>query len=188
MHKDTQSTVRSYVVQLNIITNTTQIQIPLHPHKLTHTCTQAQIHTWVVLSFLLVLTAHQSPVSACRNMLTSAISLKSLSIRSSCAGPLTLCKPRVWNPPTYIHNYSELRHRHPHLCAHKWGHIHLNAYKHMPIVSKPYCIHVHTHKPTMRIRRLYLPIMHIHAVGSPWIFNVLCTMTAPLPRAWEHPA
>lgn len=124
----------------NIITNTAQVQIPMHPHKLTH------IHTLVVLSLLLVLTAHQSPVSACRNMLTSAISLKSLSIRSSCAGPSTLCKPRVRNPPTYIHTRLELTHRHPHLCAHKWEHI-LYAYTHMltPILHKPYCIHTQTH-------------------------------------------
>lgn len=150
----------------------------MHPHKHTHT------HTSVVLSPLLVLTAHQSPVVACLNILTSAISLKSLSIRSSCAVPSTQCKPRVRNPPTYIHTHLELTHSHilytqmSTLCAHT----------HMltPILHKP--CYTHTHKPTMRIRCLYLPIMHIHAVGSPWIFNVLFTMTAPLPRAWEHPA
>lgn len=97
----THNALKTYTLQLNIITNTAQIQIPMNPHKLTHT--EAQIHTLVVLSLLLVLTAHQSPVSACRNMLTPAISLKSLSIRSSCAGPSTLCKPRVRNPPTYTH-------------------------------------------------------------------------------------
>lgn len=47
----------------------------------------ARKHTSMVLSFLLVLTAHQRPVSACRNTLTSTISLKSLSIRDSCTGP-----------------------------------------------------------------------------------------------------
>lgn len=79
--------------------NSAQIQTAMHQHTLT----QPQIHTLVVLSLLLVLTAHQSPVSACCNMLTPAISLKSLSIRSSCAGPSTLCKRRVRNSPTYTH-------------------------------------------------------------------------------------
>lgn len=69
-------------------------------HKFQGTHTSANTHTLAVLSLLLLLTAHQSPVSACRNMLTPAISLKSLSIRASCAGPSTLCKPKVRNPPT----------------------------------------------------------------------------------------
>lgn len=107
-----------------------------HNHKHdsdTSAPTQAHTHTSVVLSPLLVLTAHQSPVAACLNMLTSAISLKSLSIRSSCAVPPTRCKPRVRNPPTCIHARLELTHSHilctqmgtRTLCSHTHAHTHL---------------------------------------------------------------
>lgn len=123
------------------------------------TRTQAKIYTLVVLSPLLVLTAHQSPVAACRNMLTPAISLKSLSIRSSCAGPSTLYKPRVRYPPTYTHIHTIRAFTQTSTCerTNEGTYCMLTLYLH-----KAYC--THTHK--MRIRRLHLPIMHIHAVGS----------------------
>jgi len=98
MHKNTQSSQIIYSAMAQIAP----------PHT--------QTHTLVVLSLLLVLTAHQSPVSACRNMLTPAISLKSLSIRGSCAGPSTPCKPWYETRP-HTHARLELAHRHPHVCT-----------------------------------------------------------------------
>lgn len=88
----------------------TNADAPTQPHV------QAGTKYTVVLDLPLVLTAHQSPVSACRNILTSAISLKSLSIRRSCAGSSTP-KPRIRNTPTYT--LLEPISRPPHLCAHK---------------------------------------------------------------------
>lgn len=107
MHTDTQPPQ---------IIHSAMAQIATHKHK----------HTLAVLSLPLVLTAHQSPISACCNMLTPAISLKSLSIRGSCAGPSTLCKLRVWDPPTQI-----LR-AHTHICRNERTHCMLTPFLHKP--------------------------------------------------------
>lgn len=83
--------------------------------KYKHRCTHTSLTTHTaVLDPPLVLTAHQSPASACRNALASAAALESLSIRRSRAGSPALRKPGVQNTPTYIHALSELTSRPPH--------------------------------------------------------------------------